>query len=170
MSASPTPTSSFDASNLALPACADLIDLTTAREDFAEGSEFTGELLADEIPQGMPGPLARSTAASASPAHGCVYGIPYSDGAFTVSVLGLSSGSMASLRAGLESSFTPVAVGADTAYGHTYDGNGLYSSYGALYVVRGPAWIAVLGPGEPSTYRRIAQSALERLVAANPGL
>ena len=72
----------------------------------------TGELLADEIPQGMPGPLARSTAASASPAHGCVYGIPYSDGAFTVSVLGLSSGSMASLRAGLESAgFADVTVG-----------------------------------------------------------
>lgn len=160
----------LDAASLELPPCAELIDLAIAKQDFAEGSEFTAELLAAELPGAMPGPLAKTAAAQASPAHGCVYGIPFSDGAFTVAVMGLTPDAAAPLRAGMESGFTAMPVGDAIGYGHSYDGGGLYASYAALYLLRGPAWIAVTGPGEPATYQRIAASALERLVAANPGL
>jgi hypothetical protein len=78
------------------PDCGQLISLAWLREnldDEVEGPDVEGTLTEESLP----GPVAREAFESATVIRSCVWGIPYSDGAFRLSILSIAPGAQQKL-------------------------------------------------------------------------
>lgn len=165
----PTPTASTDPgtpSRVVLPACANLLPLSTVHALFGDAAEplDAGGSAADR----MPGPRAAEAARSARQTVVCSWGIPFSDGGFSVVAAELSTASRDSLLASLRgaSSYRATRIDGATAFTHSEESE--FGTIGVVYVFEGRVWITVTGTLTIDTGREFAASALDAVRAANP--
>lgn len=161
--ASPTPT----AEPLALVECEVMLPIEQARALFADATEFLGEP-APEF-RGL-FPLAEIDATLEAPTQvrGCSWGVPNSDGVFTIHAVEVTPEQRTSLEAALAAAgFSMETTGTVTTYEMT--GENEVSTIAATHLFTGDLWI-MCNSTDLSTTGPAAESALEALRTANPTL
>ncbi|WP_018186373.1 hypothetical protein [Microbacterium sp. 77mftsu3.1] len=174
--ASPTPTPSAEADPApavrTAPECTDIASLEWLQSnidtqlDGPDTFEFTGE--------GLPGPAAQTAASKSTALVSCTWGIPYSDGAFSVTVLTTTPAIQESLQDALSTSSKYTAsesgyMGPDgtaaTTYTHLFeDGIG----YGLAYAFYDGYWVIAYGTMvSPDDCITLTQKALTATTAIN---
>jgi hypothetical protein len=161
-SASPSP-GAPDAA--VLPACSDLIPLDTVRTLFGDGAE---QLDSSGSPADhMPGPLAARTVRAASQSSICAWGIPSSDGGFSVVTAEITASARRELVDSLRSAsgYRERAIDGEVAF--TYETEGEIGSTAVVYVFVDSVWITVNGTLDTRTARQLAREALDQVRIAN---
>lgn len=168
-SAPPAPQPSTETVEFSIPACADQLDLSVVQANFSANAEFIGELLPEELGGVMAGPVAETALSEATQKHGCVWGVPQSDGGFTVVVAELPSASRDTLTAELAaSSFTGSLIGTSPAY--TWEREDAIGTITTVYAFASPVWVTVTGAGTAGSQTPIAADVLDHLRAFYPAL
>jgi hypothetical protein len=164
-SAAPTPTP--EAVPLGIPDCETLLPLALAQEYFSENTEFIGEFPPSQF--GVEGvPAAAAAVAGASQSRLCVWGVPFSDGAFSLLVAEITAGDRATLEAALPAAgFSAVTMGTVTGYDAERDGE--VSTLADTLLFTGDVMIVCNGTSLDLT-GVVTGSALDALRTANPTL
>ena len=160
-SPSPTPSSSPGApdASAVLPACGELLPIAVVRDLFADAAE---PLKATGSPADhMPGPLAASTVREASQSRMCTWGIPFSDGGFSVVTAQMAAPAQARLLSSLRSAqaYTERAIDGEPAF--TYSAETELGTTTVVYVFVGDVWITVNGTLDIRTGRALAREAMD---------
>jgi hypothetical protein len=162
--ASPTPTPAAVA--LVIPACESVLSIVDVRAFFSESTEFLGEYTTADI-DFTNNPWSGTALAAASQSRICIWGVPNSDGAFTVRLAELDESARAALQAELTASgYSSTTMGAVTAMTMSGEGD---DAPGGTNLFTGDLWIQVPGGSESFT-GNVAGLALDGLRTANPTL
>jgi hypothetical protein len=166
-SASPSATPEATALPLSIPECETLLPLALAQDLFSANTEFFGEFAAAQF--GVDGvPEAATALAGAGQWRFCGWGVPSSDGAFTLLVAEIASDDRAALEAALTTAgFTAVTMGTVTGYDSERDGEvstlaDTLLFTGDVMIVCNGTTLSLTGP--------VTGSALDALRTANPTL
>lgn len=150
-------------------ACTDLLDLAVAQAQFGADAQFIAQLGPGEFTGIMAGPVAETALTEAMQTIGCIWGIPQSDGAFTVVVAALPQASRDTFTTALGSSvFTGTLIGTAPAY--TWERDDALGLFTTVYAFASPLWVTVSGAGTTSSQTEITGDVLEHLRAIYPGL
>ncbi|WP_425839556.1 hypothetical protein [Microbacterium sp. PA5] len=165
-SPTPSPTATAGASDRAvLPSCGTLLPLSTVHALFGDAAEplDAGGSAADH----MPGPLAAETAARAVQSEVCSWGIPFSDGGFSVVAAELTTAARDRLVSSLRTaaSYRATTIAGATAFTHSEESE--FGTIAVVYVFTGRVWITVTGTLTVETGSEFAGSALDAVRAAN---
>ena len=161
----PKPTPTVTLPPLAIPDCETLLPLATAKALFGANTEFVGETPAGEYVGRLGVASEPVVLSTASPTRACRWGVPNSDGAFSVVVAGITDAEQATLQSEL------LAKGyAETSPG-TFQlaADGDVSSLGTTQLFSGDSWI-VADMTTLDSSAAVASSALDALRTANPDL
>lgn len=166
--ASPTPTPTPEPVALEFPGCEDLLTIEQARalfsgntEFFGEtpGADFTGRFDIPEIPTAITGSAQSKT---------CRWGVPNSDGSFSLLVAEIAPADRAALTAALTAAgFASSTAGLVTTF--ELERDGMVSTESATHLFTGDVWILSDGTGL-AVSGPVAVSALDAIRAANPAL
>ena len=161
--ASPTPTPE----QLTLAECEVMLPIQEARALFADDTEFLGEPAA-EFRGLFPIAEVDSTLADASRMEACSWGVPNSDGVFTIHAVEVTPEQRSSLEAALTAAgFSMETEGPVTRYEMT--GENAVSTTAATHLFTGDVWI-MCNSTDLGTTGPAADAALEALRTANPTL
>lgn len=165
--ATPTATSEPTVEPLAIPDCETLLPLADAQALFSASTEFFGEFAAAQF--GVDGvPEAATALAGAGQWRFCGWGVPSSDGAFTLLVAEITPGDRAALEAALTAAgFTAVTMGTVTGYDAEREGE--VSTLADTLLFTGDVMIVCNGTTLALT-GAVTASALDALRTANPTL
>jgi hypothetical protein len=121
-SASATPSPTPEPAALVIPDCDALLSLELARSLFADNTEAMGEL--DPAQFGIEDvPAAATTVSAATQTRFCGWGVPQSDGVFTLVVAEIAASDRAALETALVTAgFSDVTMGTVTTYEAERDG------------------------------------------------
>jgi len=175
--ASPTPANSPSASSstvqmppptpdpLIIPGCERLLPLASAKSLFSDATEAFGE--EDSAPfRDHEIPEVEVVASNAAVAKYCIWGVPNSDGGFSLTVGSITDTDAANLSAALLSAgYLSATSGTATTFENSSEGE--LGSIALTHYLVGDVWIFVHGT---STYltTEVADSALAEIRAANP--
>ncbi|WP_292707193.1 hypothetical protein [Microbacterium sp. 67-17] len=149
--------------------CTDLLDLAVAQAQFGADAQFIAELGPGEFAGIMAGPIAENALSEATQQIGCIWGIPQSDGAFTVVVAALPQASRDTLTTALGSSvFTGTLIGTAPAY--TWERDDALGMFTTVYAFASPLWVTVTGSGTTSSQTEITGDVLNHLRTIYPSL
>ena len=170
--ASPTATPSATAAPapapLTLPDCETMLPIATARDLFSENTEFLGEIAPTDFVARLSVPSLPSVLAAASPARGCFWGVPQSDGLFQLVVASITAGQRATLEGELAGSgYSTATMG--TVTGYDLEGMNEVGSTGTTHLFTGEVWIVCDGTSVGLS-GAVAGSALDALRTGNPTL
>lgn len=150
-------------------ACTDLLDLAVAQAQFGADAQFIAELGPTEFAGIMAGPVAETALTEATQKIGCIWGIPQSDGAFTVVVAALPQASRDTLTTALGTSvFTGTLIGTAPAY--TWERDDALGMFTTVYAFASPLWVTVNGAGTTSSQTEITGDVLSHLRTLYPSL
>ncbi|MBG6237166.1 hypothetical protein IWX78_000109 [Mycetocola sp. CAN_C7] len=162
--ATPTPT----VEPLTIVECETLLPIAQARALFSDATEFLGERSPTESSGWFPVAEIDSTLAAASQARACAWGVPNSDGVFTIHAVEVTATQRADLESALVGAgFSSVTTGTVTGYEMT--GENEVSTTAATHLFTGAVWI-MSNATALTTTGPAAASALDALRAANPTL
>jgi hypothetical protein len=165
----PTTDPPADEIDLDALACTDLLDLAVAQAQFGADAQFIAELGPAEFTGIMAGPVAENALTEATQKIGCIWGIPQSDGAFTVVVAALPQASRDTLTTALGSSvFTGTLIGTAPAY--TWERDDALGMFTTVYAFASPLWVTVNGAGTTSSQTEITGDVLSHLRTLYPSL
>lgn len=161
----PAPSTPGEATRAVLPACGDLLPLSTVHALFSDAAERieVGGSAADH----MPGPLAKRTMRDALQSNMCTWAVPYSDGGFTVITAELTRSARDGLISGLRSAASYTERRLDGAVSFSTETETELGTSTIVYVFQGNVWITVDGTLSLSTAREFASSALDAVRVAN---
>lgn len=160
----PTPTPE----PLTIVGCETLLPIEDARAAFADSTEFLGERPPTESGGWFPLAEIDSTLAASEQARACTWGIPDSDGAFTVHVAEVTPEQRTSLEAALTAEgFSDVTMG--TVTGYDLSGENEVFTIAATHLFTGDVWI-MANAHTLSTTGQVAAAVLDALRTANPTL
>ena len=165
-----TPTETADpvVETLTIPDCETLVPLALAKSTFADSTEFLGELVPTEYYPWWQVPAVNAAISGVTVARSCWWGIPNSDGAFSLLVAEIDPATRASLEAALDGEgFSPLFLGTVGGREAGRDGDNGYEAETHLFA--GDLWILSDNHSMEGT-AAISDSALEALRAANPTL
>lgn len=164
---SATPSATPEPAPLSIPECETLLPLALAQEYFSDNTEFFGEL--DPVQFGIDGvPAAASALEGAAQSRFCGWGVPNSDGAFTLLVAEISPDDRAAVEAALVTAgFSVVTMGTVTGYDAERDGE--VSTLADTVLVTGDVLIVCNGTSLDLT-GVVTGSALDAVRTANPTL
>jgi hypothetical protein len=166
--ATPSPTPTPTAEPLTLSGCEQLLPLDLAKSLFSANTEFLGEFPPAEFGGHFEIPEIASAIAAAPQARLCRWGVPNSDGAFTLLVAELDASDQAPLVAALTTAgFTSTTMGTVTAM--ELEREGMVSLEGTTHLFTGDVWILCDGTSVSLT-GAVAGSALDALRNDNPTL
>ena len=97
----PKPTPSISVAPLVIPDCETLLQLEVAKAVFGADTVFLGETPASEYVTVTPVPAVPVVLSTASPSRVCRWGIPNSDGVFSLVVAGITDAEGETIRADL---------------------------------------------------------------------
>jgi hypothetical protein len=161
--AAPKPTPTVTVTPLTIPDCETMLPLTVARALFGAKTEFVGETPAAEfVPAGaVPSlPVVMSTA---SPTRACRWGIPNSDGAFSLLVAAITDAERQTLVGELTAGgFAETTTGALSQYA-------LDGELAATYLFSQRALVLSQAP-VLDVSASVSDAALDALRTANPSL
>jgi hypothetical protein len=165
--ASATPSASPEPASLTIPDCETLLPLADAQALFSANTEFFGEFAAAQF--GVEGvPEAATALAGASIWRFCGWGVPSSDGAFTLLIAEIAPGDRAAVEAALATAgFTAVTMGTVTGYDAEREGE--VSTLADTLLFTGDVMIVCNGTTLGLT-GAVTGSALDALRTANPTL
>jgi hypothetical protein len=166
-SASATPSPSPEPASLVIPDCDTLLSLELARSLFADNTEAMGEL--DPAQFGIEDvPAAATTVSSAAQTRFCGWGVPQSDGVFTLLVAEIAPADRAALESALVTAgFPVVTMGTVTTYEAERDGE--VSTLADTLLFTGDVLI-VCGGTTLGLTGAVVGSALDALRTENPAL
>jgi hypothetical protein len=166
-SATPTPTPTPEPAALVIPECDSLVPLALAKSLFADNTEFIGEFdpaqfAIEDVPAVAP------AVADATQTRYCGWGVPQSDGVFTLFVAEISAADRASLEAALPpAGFSVVTMGTVTTYEFERDTD--YGYFADTLLFTGD--VLIVGGGTTlSLTGAVVGSALDALRTENPTL
>ena len=169
-SVTPTETETADpvVESLTIPDCETLLPLALAKSSFADSTVFLGENVPTDYYPWWQVPAVNSAIAGVTVARSCWWGIPNSDGAFSLLVAEIDPATRASVEAALTTEgFYNVYMGTVTGREAGRDGDNGYEAETHLFT--GDVWILSDNHGVEGA-GIVAGSALEALRAANPTL
>jgi hypothetical protein len=139
-----------------------------ARDLFSENTEFLGEIAPADLVSRLTVPSLPSVLAAVSPARGCFWGVPQSDGLFQLVVAGIASGQRATLEGELAGNgYSTTTMG--TVTGYDLEGMNEVGSTGTTHLFTGEVWIVCDGTSVGLS-GAVAGAALDALRTANPTL
>ncbi|TQO20099.1 hypothetical protein FB472_1710 [Rhodoglobus vestalii] len=169
---SPTPTSTAGdptplptTEPLIVPGCENLLPLTTAKDLFSPSTEFlddrdTAAAEYYDLPE------LDTVAANSTISKNCIWGVPNSGGAFTLTVADINNTDAANLTAALLSAgYLSVTSGGVTTFEFTTEGD--TGTIARTHYLVGDLWIYVDGTS-PSLTTEVADRALDEIRTANP--
>lgn len=167
-SASPEPEPDPVAEPLTIPGCETLLPIALARTAFADSTEFLGENVATEYYPWYQLPPVITALSGVTNARSCWWGVPNSDGSFSMLVAEIDPATRPSIEAALTAEgFSSVSMG--TVTGREAEREGLYSLEAETHLFTGDVWI-VADAGTLSVTGIATGSALDALRTANPTL
>lgn len=153
---------------LSLPTCDALLPIALAKSTFGEPTAFLGENVPTEYYPWYQLPPVLTAIGGVTVARSCWWGIPDSDGSFSLLVAEIDPATRTSVEAALTAEgFTSVVMGTVTAREAGRDGDLGYEAETHLFA--GNVWI-LSDDGSLSVSGTVAGSALDALRAANPSL
>jgi hypothetical protein len=166
-SESPTPSPTAEPAPLTIPECDILLPLADAQAAFSENTEFLGEFETSQF--GIEGvPAAAAAVTGASQVRYCGWGVPFSDGAFSLLVAEISAADRATLDATLPGAgFAAITMGTVTGYDAEREGE--VSTLADTLLFTGDVMIVCKGTSLDLT-GVVTGSALNALRTANPTL
>lgn len=151
---------------LSIPGCETLVPIATARAAFADSTEFLGETVATEYYPWYQLPAVTTAIGGLTVARACWWGVPSSDGAFSLLVAEIAPETRAAVEAALAAeAFSSAAMG--TVTGYDAEREGMESIEAETQLFTGSLWIVSDNTGLESA-GIIAASALEAVRAGNP--
>lgn len=163
-SAPPTPV----AEPLSIPGCETLLPIATAQAAFSESTAFLGENVPTEYYPWYQLPPVLTAISGVTVARSCWWGVPSSDGAFSLLVAEIDPATRTSVEAALTAEgFVSVAMGTVTAFEAEREGD--FSLEAETHLFTGDVWI-LCDDGSLSVSGTVAGSALDALRTANPSL
>lgn len=163
-SAIPTPA----AEPLSIPGCETLLPIATAQAAFSESTALLGENVPTEYYPWYQLPPVLTAISGVTVARSCWWGVPNSDGAFSLLVAEIDPATRASVEAALTAEgFTSVAMGTVTAFEAEREGD--FSLEAETHLLAGDVWI-LCDDGSLSVSGTVAGSALDAMRTANPSL
>ena len=151
---------------LTIPDCETLLPIALARSAFADSTEFLAETVATEYYPWFQSAGTNATIAALTVARSCWWGIPNSDGAFSLLVAEVSPAAQATIEADLVSQgFSSTLMGTLTVYENGRDGEVGYEAETHLFT--GNVWI-LADDGSLEVSGIVVGSALDALRTANP--
>lgn len=167
-SASPSPSATPTAEPLTIVDCEVMLPIEDARALFSDATEFLGERPPTESGGWFPLDEIDSTLAASTQAKACSWGVPNSDGVFTIHAVEVTEEQRSSLEAALTAAgFSSETTGTVTTF--EMAGENEVSTIAATHLFTGDLWIMV-NSNDLSTTGPAATSALDALRAANPTL
>lgn len=162
------PTADPVAEPLTIPDCETLLPIALARSAFGDSTEFLGENVATEYHPWYQVPAVISAISGVTVARACWWGVPNSDGAFSLLVAEIDPATRTSIEAALTTEgFSSVTMGTLTAREAERDGD--FSHEAETHLFTGGVWI-LADDGSLSVSGTVAGSALDALRTANPSL
>jgi hypothetical protein len=164
---SATPSATPEPAPLSIPGCDALLPLALAQDLFSENTEAFGELAivqfgVSDVPE------AADALAGAAQSRFCGWGIPNSDGAFTLLVAEITAADRATVEAALTGAgFSAVTMGTVTGYDAEREGE--VSTLADTVLFTGDVMIVCNGTSLELT-GAVTGSALDGLRTANPTL
>ena len=153
---------------LTIPDCETLLPIALARSSFADSTELLGETVPTAYYPWYQLPAVNTAIAGVTVARSCWWGIPNSDGAFSLLVAEIDPAIQVSVEAALDSAgFSSTSMGTLTARENGRDGEVGYEAETHLFT--GNAWI-LADDGSLEVSGIVAGSALDALRTANPTL
>lgn len=166
--ATPEPTTEPAVEPLTVPECETMVPLAYAVEQFGGSTAYFGELTAADYVFRMTVPGAPEALTSAEVFRGCSWGVPNSDGFFSLAVASVTPDIYGSLQSALaEAGFSGVTTG-ELAWWEL-EAEGAVSTVGATYILTEDVMIVCDGTGIELT-GAIAGKALDAIRTANPAL
>lgn len=164
----PTEDSAPVVESLSLVDCETLLPIDRARSLYGELTEFLGERPVTEFTGWVELPAITTGLADAPQARLCTWGVPNSDGTFTLHVAEVTAQTRTEIEAALPGAgYSSVISGTVTAY--EAEGNDEVSTIAATQLFTGPLWI-MSNANSLATTGAVAASALDALRVANPTL
>ena len=164
-SPSATPGSPDSPDAAVIPSCGELIPLPVVHALFADAAESIA--VTGSPADHMPGPLAARTVRAASQADMCAWGVPASDGGFSVVTAEIAPTSRNELISALReaSGYRERALGGEVAFTREVDNE--LGTTTVAYVFVDTVWITVNGTLDTRTARELAAEALDAVRVAN---
>jgi hypothetical protein len=150
---------------LIIPGCETFLPLTTAKSLFSDYTEVLGD--DNSVPiHGHELPEVATAASNASIAKNCVWGVPNSDGAFSLSITDITDTDAANLTAALlATGFLGVTTGGVTAL--EFSAETTIGTSATTHYLVGDLWISVTGTSLEFT-TDIADRTFGEIRTANP--
>lgn len=166
-SESASPSATPEPAPLGIPECDTLLPLALAQDLFSENTEAFGEIATIQFDVfGVP--EAADALAAAAQSRFCGWGVPNSDGAFTLLVAEITAADRSTLEAALPAAgFSAVTMGTVTGYDAERDGE--VSTLATTLLFTGDVMIVCNGTSLDLT-GSVTGSALDALRTANPTL
>lgn len=169
---SPTPTSEPTVEpvveSLTIPECETLVPLAYAQEQFGGSTAFFGEVTAADYVLRMTVPGAPEALTSAEVFRACSWGVPNSDGFFSLVVASITPDTSGSLQSALAEAGFSAVISGELAWWEL-EAEGALSTMGATYILSEDVLIVCDGTGTEFT-GAIAGKALDAVRTANPAL
>ncbi|GAA1212151.1 hypothetical protein GCM10009655_09210 [Rhodoglobus aureus] len=150
---------------LIIPGCETLLPLTTAKSLFSPATEVLGDtdsvpIIGDELSE------VETAISDASITKNCIWGIPNSDGFFSLTIADINDTDAANLKAALLSSgYLGATSGGATALELSAENK--IGTIATTHYLVGDLWISVTGTSLDFT-TDIADRALDEIRTANP--
>lgn len=166
--ASPTPTPTPEPVALELPGCEELLTIEEARALFSANTEFLGEGPGSDFSGRFEIPEIAAAIAGSAQSRSCWWGVPNSDGSFSLLVAEIAAADRTALTAALTAEgFASSTAGPVTTF--ELERDGMVSTESATHLFTGDVWILSDGTGL-AVSGPVAVSALDAIRAANPAL
>lgn len=163
-----SPTPSPTVAPLAIPECETMLPLAQAQALFSASTAFLGEQPTGEFVGRMTVPSIPVVLSTASPARGCFWGIPQSDGLFELVVAEVTEAQRTTLQGELATAgYAETTMGTVTAF--ELAGEDEVSSLGTTHLFTGDVWVVCDGTSLGLS-GAVTGAALDALRAANPML
>ncbi|MDP3209413.1 MAG: hypothetical protein Q8M65_09725, partial [Rhodoglobus sp.] len=165
---SSTPAPDPAAEPLNIPTCETLLPIALAQSAFGGSTAFLSENVPTDYYPWYQLPAVNAAMSGVTVARSCTWGVPNSDGAFSLLVAEIDPGTRASIEAALTADgFTSVVMGTVTAREGEREGD--FQLEAETHLFTGNVWILV-DDGSLSVSGTVAGSALDALRTANPTL
>ncbi len=166
--ATPAPTPTPEPLALELPGCEELLTIEEARALFSGNTEFFGETPGADFTGHFDIPEIATAITGSAQSKTCRWGVPNSDGSFSLVVAEIAPADRAALTAALTAAgFASSTAGPVTTF--ELERDGMVSTESATHHFTGDAWILSDGTGL-AVSGPVAASALDAIRAANPTL
>lgn len=164
----PTPSPDPVATPLTIPDCETLLPIALARSAFADSTEFLGENIATDYYPWYQLPAVTTAISGVTNARACWWGVPNSDGSFSLLVAEIDPATRASIEAALTAEgFSSVSMG--TVAAREAEREGVFSLEAETHLFTGDVWI-LADDGTLAVSGIVTGSALDALRTANPTL